>query len=136
MPRLTDIEERFADALKKECDIRGHGTQTELARRLGTNISRINGIITKYRGSTEDLRRQICEALEVDYDSFVGVNQEARGTAVAQVAGDGNAVSIKGGDELSDLERRVIDGIRQYGNRAMLEGILQKIEEMKEISKI
>jgi transcriptional regulator with XRE-family HTH domain len=144
---LTDIQQRFADRLAKVISIREHGFQTDLARALGVSRAKIGNIATGRRGSDEDTRRQICAELGVSYEEFmregdVGrrqgdvITQSAAGGSLAINATRGAAVSAQwaGDEQRSEREQYFWSLFRSYGNPAVLETFIERLEAIRALS--
>jgi plasmid maintenance system antidote protein VapI len=137
---ISDIEKRFAEALKKELNIRGHGSQTDVARELGIHPSTMNGYVNMQRGTTEGVRRDICRVLGLNYATFIEGSPATQtatakhGSVVAQVAGKGNTVSVMQKSDLTAREQELITALRMYGNPEMIEAIMARLEAIRRMS--
>jgi transcriptional regulator with XRE-family HTH domain len=70
------IQRVFAENLREFVKDR-RGLQVVLAKKLGIARGTISNIVAGNRGTTEDMRRQICDILEVNYDEMTKDNGDS-----------------------------------------------------------
>ncbi len=113
-PFKPTISQRFAAALEKYLAAELHGKQKDVADALGFSPSRFNNIVSGRRRSDEDLRREVCRILHLDYDEFIGISGKARVT-----------------DERLE---EFITLYSQYGSPGFLQNCIKRLLEIKRIT--
>ena len=75
-----DVRQFFMAALKAELEKRGHGFQSELAKRAGVSRSTVNDILKGRSSGSDRNRRAMAEALGyTDYEDFLDIGRQLSG---------------------------------------------------------
>jgi len=65
------IDKYFADKMREIVWSKGWGYQAELADKLGVGRATLNNRLKGRRRTTEDQRRDMCQAVGINYDAMV-----------------------------------------------------------------
>ena len=100
------IEDYFAEYIKPLVDKRGRGYQAALAKALHIERGVLNNYLSGVRKTKENLRREMCKEMGLDYDEIIKQYHESMrdGTTLPATFKDGLGRDIKVEDAVRMME--------------------------------
>jgi len=136
---IKQIDRIFVEKISSFFAACPHGYQKEIAEKIGVEPSFLNNVIHGRRGSTEEVRRNICEAIGVgDYEKwmFGDIKQVATGSGTSvQSAGANNVTTVNTIAEEADEElEEFLNLYRGYGSKEYLRQCVERLRQIKSVT--